>query len=287
MVERLQRKLDDRTVGNVTRVAQPADTPPAANVPATSTDAASTQVVPTQPPGATVLSPPAPVPQDTPAEDRYRDGILIWETKDDSSIPFQLRFTNKTQFTYLNTLGVNDTFTDHLGNVRTVAKRNDVGVNREMFTLTGYIFDKRLRFNILTWTSAVTNQVVVSGSIGWQFNKAFTLTTGYWSVPGTSVCGSTERSCGLIRPLMAAISPRIWRNDRLGAGAADDLQFLTSKYENSSNRDPLVLTLSDVGHSSARRDHLPYGNARSVPTGAQNNGQAPGQWAIIKRQPLE
>ena len=185
MVERLQRKLDDRTVENVTRVDQPADTPPAANVPATSTDAASTQVLPTQPAGATVLSPPAPVPQDKPEEDRYRDGILIWETKDDSSIPFQLRFTNITQFRYLNTLGVNDTFTDHLGNVRTVAKRNDVGVNREMFTLTGYIFDKRLRFNILTWTSAVTNQVVVSGNIGWQFNKAFTLTTGYWSVPGT------------------------------------------------------------------------------------------------------
>jgi hypothetical protein len=54
-----------------------------------------------------------------------------------------------------------------------------------MFTFTGYIFDKRLRYNLLTWTSAVTNQIVVAGNVGWQFNKAFTLTAGYWSVPGT------------------------------------------------------------------------------------------------------
>jgi hypothetical protein len=96
-----------------------------------------------------------------------------------------LRFTNITQFRYLNTQSANDTFTDHLGNVRTVAHRNDVGVNRSMFTFTGYIFDKRLRYNLLTWTSAVTNQIVVAGNVGWQFNKAFTLTAGYWSVPGT------------------------------------------------------------------------------------------------------
>jgi hypothetical protein len=135
---------------------------------------------------AEVSSLPAPVPQDNkPDEDKYRDGILIWQTKDDSSIPFQLRFTNITQFRYLNTQSVNDSFTDHLGNVRTVAKRNDVGVNRSMFTFTGYIFDKRLRYNLLTWTSATTNQIVVAGNVGWQFNKAFTLTAGYWSVPGT------------------------------------------------------------------------------------------------------
>ena len=181
MVDRLQRKLDEGAVESVARVDQPAAT----SAPATPTDATSNEVSPAPSADAAASSPPAPVTQVKPDEDKYRDGILIWETKEDSSIPFQLRFTNITQFRYLNTLAVNDTFTDHLGNVRTVAKRNDLGVNREMFTLTGYIFDKRLRYNILTWTSAVTNQVVVSGNIGWQFNKAFTLTTGYWSVPGT------------------------------------------------------------------------------------------------------
>ena len=184
MVDRLQQKLEGLPVGSVTRVDQAADTPQATNGPPT-IDTASGPVPPSETADAVASSSPVPVPQDTPDEDRYRDGILIWQTKDDSSIPFQLRFTNITQFRYLNTVGVNDTFTDHLGNVREVAKRNDLTVNREMFTLTGYIFDKRLRYNILTWTSAATTQVVVSGNIAWQFNKAFTLTAGYWSVPGT------------------------------------------------------------------------------------------------------
>lgn len=175
LVDRLQRKID----GNAAQVDQPA------NAPATLTDTASAPTPSNETTEAAASSSPAPPAQDPPAEDRYRDGILIWQTADDSSIPFQLRFTNITQFRYLNTVGVNDTFTDHLGNVRTVAKRNDLTVNREMFTFTGYIFDKRLRYNILTWTSAATTQVVVSGNVGWQFNKALTLTAGYWSVPGT------------------------------------------------------------------------------------------------------
>jgi hypothetical protein len=172
-LDRLQRKIDGLPVEN------PASTPASTTIADATVPAEKTE-------DAEVSSLPAPVPQDNkPDEDKYGDGILIWQTKDDSSIPFQLRFTNITQFRYLNTQSVNDSFTDHLGNVRTVAKRNDVGVNRSMFTFTGYIFDKRLRYNLLTWTSATTNQIVVAGNVGWQFNKAFTLTAGYWSVPGT------------------------------------------------------------------------------------------------------
>ena len=185
MVDRLQRKIDGLAVANSSRADQPASTPEAVDTTMPSTTMPDATVPPNETTDVTVPSPPDPQPLATPEEDRYRDGILIWQTKDDSSIPFQLRFTNITQFRYLNTTGVNDTFTDHLGNVRTVAKRNDLTVNREMFTFTGYIFDKRLRYNLLTWTSAATTQVVVSGNVGWQFNKAFTLTAGYWSVPGT------------------------------------------------------------------------------------------------------
>jgi len=184
-VERLQRKLDGNAAENLPRVDHPAGSPQPVSGPAMSADAESTQVPLTKAADPTVSSQSAPVQPDTPAEDRYRDGILIWQTKGESSVPFQLRFTDITQFRYLNTLAVNNTFIDHLGNVRTVEKRNDLTVNREMFTFTGYIFDKRLRYNILTWTSAATTQVVVSGNVAWQFNKAFTLTAGYWSVPGT------------------------------------------------------------------------------------------------------
>jgi hypothetical protein len=185
MVDRLQRKIDGLTVANSSRPDQPASTSRAVDTSIPSTAPPDAAVPPKQLADAAVPSRSAPVPQEKPAEPRYRDGIIIWQTKDDSSIPFQLRFTDITQFRYLNTIGLNDSFTDHLGNVRPVLRRNDLTVNREMFTFTGYIFDKRLKYNILTWTSATTTQVVVAGNVAWQFNKAFTLTAGYWSVPGT------------------------------------------------------------------------------------------------------
>lgn len=175
-VERLQRKLESESHENLASGDHPAASPQAANGLAMTAPVAQ---------GTPALSVSASVAQDTLPEDRYKDGILLWQTKGESSVPFQLRFTNITQFRYLNTLNTNDTFVDHLGNVREVAKRNDLTVNREMFTFTGFIFDKRLRYNILTWTSAATTQVVVSGNVAWQFNKALTLTGGYWSVPGT------------------------------------------------------------------------------------------------------
>ena len=84
---------------------------------------------------------PAPQPE---TNERYRDGMVIWQTPDDDKFPFLLKFNLNTQFRYLNTLSSDDTFTDHLGNVRDVHTRNDLTVNRAMFILGGYVFDKRL-----------------------------------------------------------------------------------------------------------------------------------------------
>ena len=86
-------------------------------------------------------------------------------------MPFLLRFNNNTQLRYLNTLSGDDTFTDHLGVVREVNKRNDITVNRSMFILGGYIFDQRAKYSLTVWTSAGAASIVVAGNIGWQFNK--------------------------------------------------------------------------------------------------------------------
>jgi hypothetical protein len=86
--------------------------------------------------------------------DRYRDGIVIWETPDDVTVPFLLMFNINTQLRYLNTLSSDETFTDHLGVAREVHTRNDITVNRAMFILGGYIFDKRARYSFTVWTSA-------------------------------------------------------------------------------------------------------------------------------------
>jgi hypothetical protein len=138
--------------------------------------------------GTAVPAPPPPNAQiqaEPKTDDRYRDGIVIWETPADAEVPFLLKFNINTQVRYLNTLSSDDTFTDHLGVVRDVHTRNDITVNRTMFILGGYVFDQRLRYSSTVWTSAGAASIVVAGNIGWQFNKALALTGGYTGVPGS------------------------------------------------------------------------------------------------------
>jgi hypothetical protein len=132
---------------------------------------------------ASVQPTPAAAPQTS--NDRYRDGIVIWETAPDADVPFLLKFNINTQLRYLNTQNSDETFTDHLGGVREVHTRNDITVNRAMFILGGYIFDQRARYSFTVWTSAGAASIIVASNIGWQFNKAITLTAGYTGVPGS------------------------------------------------------------------------------------------------------
>ena len=117
--------------------------------------------------------------------DRYRDGIIIWETPADAKVPFLLKFTMNTQLRYLNTQDSDETFTDHLGVVHDVHPRNDITVNRAMFIFSGYIFDPRARYSFTVWTSAGSASVVIASNIGWQFNKALAITGGYTGIPGS------------------------------------------------------------------------------------------------------
>jgi hypothetical protein len=137
-------------------------------------------------------------PATQPNDDRYRDGMVIWQTPDDAKVPFLLKFNINTQLRYLNTLSCEETFTDHLGVVREVHRRNDITVNRAMFILGGYIFDKRLGYSFTVWTSAGAASIVVAGNIGWRFGKGFSLTAGYTGVPGS-------RSLVATFPFFAAI----------------------------------------------------------------------------------
>ena len=139
-------------------------------------------------------------------------------------MPFLLRFNNNTQLRYLNTLSSDETFTDHLGVVRDVNTRNDITVNRSMFILGGYIFDKRLRYSLTVWTSAGAASIVVAGNIGWQFSKTLTLTGGYTGVPGSRSLvntfpyfTATDRSMAdnFFRP---GFTQGVWANGELGKG---------------------------------------------------------------------
>jgi len=157
------------------------------------------------PPAVTPLASTSGQPESVPArqtnDDRYRDGIVIWQTSEEAKVPFLLKFNVNTQLRYLNTLDSKESFTDHRGVAHDVHTRNDITVNRAMFILGGYIFDKRLQYSFTVWTSAGAASIVVAGNIGWRFNKALTLTAGYTGVPGSrSLVGtfpfftSTDRS---------------------------------------------------------------------------------------------
>jgi hypothetical protein len=169
--ERLQRRMDSGASANVQPTGAAQGTP-VANDNATPADTGNTS------------APQASVPKQD-KEDRYQDGIIIYQNSDDAKVPFLLKFNNNTQIRYLNTLNSKDTFTDHLGNVREVHNRNDITVNRSMFILGGYIFDRRLQYSLTVWTSAGAASIVVAGNIGWRFNKALTVTGGYTGVPGS------------------------------------------------------------------------------------------------------
>jgi hypothetical protein len=176
-VERLQRRLDGVTAAT----AQPGGQPPGAGGPAPSPPDASV-------PGPEPSAGGAPAQQasdEGPGQDRYDDGMVIWQNPEDAKVPFLLRFNNNTQVRYLNTTNSPDTFTDHLGVVRDVHTRNDITVNRSMFILAGYVFDPRLQYSLTVWTSAGAASIVVAGNIGWRFNKGLTLTGGYTGVPGS------------------------------------------------------------------------------------------------------
>jgi hypothetical protein len=156
--------------------AQAQAPPPTTNAPAEPAPAAD---------GSAAASSSTPESAKQKVMERYQDGIVIWQTPDDATVPFLMKFNLNTQVRYLNTTDSEKTFTDHLGVVREVNTRNDITVNRTMFILGGYIFDKRLRYSSTVWTSAGAASIVVAGTIGWQFNNAITLTGGYTGVPGS------------------------------------------------------------------------------------------------------
>jgi hypothetical protein len=176
LVERLQRRLDAFLIADLPVTATaPGQVLPAESLIPSTTPAVASVAAPTS----------AAVEPERKGNERYKDGIVIWQTPDDANVPLLLNFNVNTQVRYLNTLSTDETFTDHLGVVRDVNDRNDITVNRSMFILGGYIFDKRLRYSSTVWTSAGAASIVVAGNIGWQFNKAFTLTGGYTGVPGS------------------------------------------------------------------------------------------------------
>jgi hypothetical protein len=194
LVNRLQQRLDARTTAEEPSPAQPSS--PSGTVEVSAPSAAPETSVPLPAAAGSSMPPPLgePIQAGTPMDqrgDQYRDGFILVDTRDSSKFPFTLKLNNVTQFRYLNTQLENDTFTDHLGATRDVAERNDFSINRSMFTFSGFVFDERLKYSLVTWTSNTLAAVVVGGYVGWEFGRGLTLQAGYWTVPGTRTLSYT------------------------------------------------------------------------------------------------
>ena len=146
-----------------------------------------TPAEPAMPPSAPPETPPQPAPSQAadPSGGRYEDGIVLVRTPESSRFPLLLKIWDVSQIRYTNTLLGAQTFTDHLGIVRPVTLRNDVSLNRNMIQFVGYVFDKRLQFNLITWASNSSAAIVAGGYVSFKFNKAIAAYAGYWGAPGT------------------------------------------------------------------------------------------------------
>jgi len=86
---------------------------------------------------------------------------------------------------YVNQMPGTQTFTDHLGNTRTVAGRHDIWPHRIMVFLKGWLGDERLIYTVILWTVQDTAQTAIFGTLGYQFSRKFSLYGGLNGNPGT------------------------------------------------------------------------------------------------------
>jgi hypothetical protein len=113
----------------------------------------------------------------------YDEGFVLVEPRDPERVPYRLKLNHVSQFKYTNSLAVNKTYTDHLGRVKDVQRRNDIQLTRDVFYFSGYAFDKNLDFNILLYTSSATLSATAAGYVGYAFSKQFALRAGFFSLP--------------------------------------------------------------------------------------------------------
>jgi hypothetical protein len=86
---------------------------------------------------------------------------------------------------YVDQTPAEQTFTDHLGNGRTVDNRNDFYPHRVIVFFKGWLANPKLIYNLFVWTVNATDQKNLFGTLGYQFNRKFSLYAGLNALPGT------------------------------------------------------------------------------------------------------
>jgi len=106
-------------------------------------------------------------------------------------------------FRYLGQFPANQTFTDHLGNVRPVALKNDINWHRTFVWLTGFFYDPRFRYNISLWSLGSTEQTLLFGNLQYRVSRPLTLGVGIGpNLTNRSLQGSWPFWAGSDRQMM-------------------------------------------------------------------------------------
>jgi hypothetical protein len=90
---------------------------------------------------------------------------------------------------YLNQLGLDATYKDAFGNVKTVQQRQDFQLQKVQIKFLGWIMNPKFRYFLYAWSSNASQglgaQVVLAGNLNYSFNKHFNVGAGIRSLPGT------------------------------------------------------------------------------------------------------
>lgn len=101
----------------------------------------------------------------------------------------ELRFKLFTYLRYLNTQGLNDTYTNAFGREITLNPRNDLQLNKVNVQFMGWLRDRRFRYLAYVWTNNTAQglgaQVVVGGNLSFKVHRALTVGGGVNALPGT------------------------------------------------------------------------------------------------------
>lgn len=88
---------------------------------------------------------------------------------------------------YLNQMGIDDSYTNHNGEVIPIDRRNDIMFQKANLYFRGWVADPRIRYTVFVWTSNATlgqgAQVVVAGNLQYKFNKYFEIGLGINGLP--------------------------------------------------------------------------------------------------------
>jgi hypothetical protein len=99
----------------------------------------------------------------------------------------EVRFGIYTYVRYLNQKGLDDHFTNGLGDEVKLDQREDVELNKVKLEFRGWLIDPHFNYTLYTWTNNAAQglgaQVVVGGNLNWIFSPALTIGGGILSLP--------------------------------------------------------------------------------------------------------